>query len=684
MKFARRGLLAITVLAMCAAAADAQQADSIDALIERVTTPPTAPPPNLTSTEKTALKSALASARAGDRARFDSAFALINDIDAKRIATWALVDADGEDMSFFELDQARRDLAGWPRESRRMTLAEQKLADSGLSPQGIVDFFGPDIPTTGEGVLALATAYQAMGREADARALVVNCWRNMIFEADPQAQILARFGQWLSPDDHAKRADLLLYGPQGPAAQAIVNLLPPDQKAVAQARMALRSGARNADDLVSNLPADLQKDGGLIFERVSAARRAGRTTTAFSLARNLPPAPGFDDGDRRIYGERRRLFVLAMQAQDYDAAYYSMAGGGFGPGVNKAEADFFAGWLALTKRDDPATALKYFEGVRQAGTSPLTQGRALYWLGRAAEAAGDSAGAQAYYQEGAQYIGAFYGQLAAEKAGVKTLTLPPEPQPTDADKARFESRPQIRAMRILASIDEIDLFKSFARDVDDNLPSAEEYALMMDMCRDVGQPFTAMMAGRAAAQRGFLLPERMYPLRAVPNVPGAPDPAFVMAITRQESSFDPKIRSSADARGMMMLLPSTAKLVARRLGVPYEAAKLYDADYNMQLGTYHLGELMNQESGSFLLTAVGYNAGPARPAQWTPYCGDPRTYSTDPVDFIECVPFTETRDYMMRVMENVQIYRARLNGGSAPLTLSADLKRGGYNAVAAN
>ena len=133
-----------------------------------------------------------------------------------------------------------------------------------------------------------------------------------------------------------------------------------------------------------------------------------------------------------------------------------------------------------------------------------------------------------------------------------------------------------------------------------------------------------------------------------------------------------------------MLLPSTARGVARRLGVDYVESQLWEADYNMRLGTFHLGELMSDYSGSYLLTAVGYNAGPARPPQWTPYCGDPRGSTTDPLDFIECVPFTETRNYMMRVMENVQIYRARLNGGSAPLNPTADLKRGGYNVVATN
>jgi soluble lytic murein transglycosylase len=168
----------------------------------------------------------------------------------------------------------------------------------------------------------------------------------------------------------------------------------------------------------------------------------------------------------------------------------------------------------------------------------------------------------------------------------------------------------------------------------------------------------------------------MYPVLTPPQVANAPDPAFVLAITRQESSFDPRARSPADARGMMMLLPSTARIVARQMGVGYAEGRLYEQDYNMQLGSFHLGQLVGTFGGSYLMTAAGYNAGPGRPAKWIGDCGDPRGASTDPVDFIECTPFTETRDYMMRVMENMQVYRARLSGGTGPLTLSADLKRG--------
>lgn len=681
MTLLKKALLSAVLIGLGGSVATAQSQDSLGALIDQASAPAFTTPASLSPSDQTALRSALAAARVSDRGRYDAAFSQIGDTEARRIATFALVDVAGERLSFFELDQARRDLAGWPRGARRQTLAEAKIGDAGLAPQAVIDWFGADKPTTGAGSVALGAALIGVNRSDEGQALIRQAWRGQVFEADVQRTALTRFGGFLTADDHAKRADFLLYGPQGPAARDLLPLLSEQDRAIAQARISIRAGQTGA---WTSLSSEAQNHPGVAFERIAANRRAKNVDASLPLAQYLGPAPGFDDGDRRMWDERRNLFVAALRAQNARAAYDSMKDAGFPGGERKAESDFFAGWVALTKLNDPQAAARHFAGIRNAGRTPLTQSRGYYWEGRAAEAQNNKAEADRLYKQGAQFIGAFYGQLSMEKAGIRTMTLPAEPQPTTADRARFEARPAVRAARILAEAGENSLFKVFVGHLDDDLPTAEEYALLMDMTRNYGEPFAAMMAGRGAAGKGFVLPERMYPVRSVPSVPGAPDPAFVMAITRQESSFDPKIRSSADARGMMMLLPSTARGVARRLGVNWVESQLWEADYNMQLGTYHLGELMEDYSNSFLLTAVGYNAGPARPPQWTPYCGDPRQGHVDPVDFIECVPFTETRNYMMRVMENVQIYRARLNGGVADINPSADLRRGGYNVVATN
>lgn len=187
-----------------------------------------------------------------------------------------------------------------------------------------------------------------------------------------------------------------------------------------------------------------------------------------------------------------------------------------------------------------------------------------------------------------------------------------------------------------------------------------------------------MRAVRTAAQHGVVLPERGYPLRSGSVDLAAADPSMVYGVIRQESGFDPHVRSGAGARGMMQLMPVTAKILARRMGEPYSADMLDDADYNIRLGSAYIGSMIEDFGGSLVMAAAGYNAGPGRPLDWASYCGDPRASGVDPVDFIECIPFAETRNYVMRVLEGAQVYRARLHGGSIALTLAEDLKRGGY------
>ncbi|MGI9169079.1 MAG: lytic transglycosylase domain-containing protein, partial [Caulobacteraceae bacterium] len=344
--------------------------------------------------------------------------------------------------------------------------------------------------------------------------------------------------------------------------------------------------------------------------------------------------------------------------------------------VATADAEFQAGWTALTRQKDARSADQHFARLQTIGQSPLTQSRALYWRGRAAEAMGDPLGAQLFFVQAARYETTFYGQLAAAKTGAATISLGHDPVITAADRAAFETREPIRAARLLAQIGAKDGFKTFVGALSTTLPTVSEEALLVDFTRQWGDQALAMRVVRNAAKRDLILPERGYPVHAAPAVQGAPETAFVLGIVRQESSFDPAARSGAGARGMMQLMPATAQTVARNLGLGY--GDLDDPDYNMCLGASFLGQLVSQFSGSYVMAAAAYNAGPGRPSQWSVECGDPRSASTDPVDFIECIPFSETRDYVMRVLEATQVYRARLNGGVAQNTLASDLRRGGY------
>ena len=632
----------------------------------------------LSDADREGLTNGLSAARRGDTAAYEAAVASLADPVARKVVLWAMIDANGEKLAFFQLDQARHDLAGWPRGQRRQIAAEKTIETSGLDPARIVAWFGGAEPASPQGAMALAAAYQQLGRKQEAHDLIVRWWRNRSFEAEAQRSMLSRFSAEFTTDDHIKREDTLLYGQQGPAAHDMLALLPADRQALAEARMALRNDSSRATSLVGALPASVSSDPGLAVERARYLQRRNLDQLGLQLISNFPSDPPNEEAASTIWKERRLLINSALRNGDYPAAYAAATHHGMTSGQDFAEAEFYAGWIALSKLHNPAAADEHFAKLEKVGASPITLARALYWRGRAAEAGGDIVGAKEFFAEGGRYYTTFYGQLAAERAGIDKIVLGHDPEPGAADRQRFEGREIIRAARDMAQINDRELLRSFVLAAADTLPNGQEAALLVDLAHGYGDQDLAMRVVRSAAQHGFILPDRGYPLRSPPNAPQGAEPALVFAITRQESGFDPRVRSGPGARGMMQLMPATARTTARRIGEPFRFAMLDDPDYNMRLGSSYLGSMVGDFSGSYVMAIAAYNAGPGRPAQWVSFCGDPRASAADPADFIECIPFQETRNYVMRVLEATEVYRARLSGGTAPISLSADLRRGGY------
>lgn len=653
--------------------------------VDNVPSPPAVTTPALpyatagvSSADMAALQQGLKAVASGDQSGAEAARAQISDPIAQKILRWAEADKLGDRMAFFELDGARRDLAGWPHAGARQGFAEKALETAAYDPDRTIAWFDGAPPQTAEGAIALASALQAKGREAEAKTLVQHWWRDRLFDAPVQARMAARFGTWLTPEDHNRRLDTLLLGPHGPALQAMLSMVAADRQLMAGAAMAMRSDSGSSAAKYSAVPGDLINDPALAVERAAFLKRHNLEELGFERVKYFPSAPQDEDSAKRLWSVRKLYFNAALKARNWVVAHQSLDAAGFPAGEHHAESEFFAGWIALTKLHDAADADQHFAAVASAGSSPITQARSNYWRGRAAEAQGDATKAQAFYQEGAKHLTTFYGQLSAEKAGMKTLKLGPDPVPTDADRQRFEARETIRAAKLLLQIGQKDLARTLVLSTAQTLPNGEEYALLTDMARNGGDMDLSMRVARLGAQHGYIMPDRAYPVVAMTSDPGSAEPAFVLSITRQESNFFPYARSNANARGMMQLIPATARHDAARLGLAYSEARLWDASFNMRVGAYELGQMVDTFGGSYAMAAAAYNAGPNRPPQWVMDCGDPRATGADPLDFVECIPFTETRDYVMRTLETMEVYRAKLNGGSTPLTLAEDLKRGVY------
>lgn len=641
--------------------------------------PDTAQPPPLLvpQSQGALLRDALRAARSGDAQTVRALNERLQDPIARKIALWQLIDSAPTRLDFTSLNGALHDLEGWPRGWRRIFGAEKTIEAASLSPQSVMDWFAGRDPDTVEGAMALAAAYQSLGHADEAKDLIRHYWREHIFEVEAQNRLLSRFGGFLSAEDHAARLETLLYAQQGPATRAMMELTDADHRTLAEARIALRGERNDAPELVMRVSHDLSLDPGLAFDRARYYRRKNLTALAAEMLKNFPAdTPDKADVADFIWSERRALMLSLIRAGDTEGAYAAATDTGLKAGPALVEAEFYAGWLALERMNNPVLADKHFATLLGVAQSAIGLGRGYYWRGRAATARGDNAAANAFYTKGSAYLTTFYGLLCAEAAGRTDVALGKDPEPTAVERKMFEGRDLTQALHRLAEIGEREAFRSIALAEADLVTSPGELALLVDLARQKGDQELALRVARAGNTHGLILPERAYPVRDTPQPPGAAEPAFMLAITRQESSFEPRARSSVGARGLMQLMPATAQGLARHLNLHYSPLLLDEPDYNMRLGGVYLGSLVTRFGGSYIMAAAAYNAGPGRPADWINGCGDPRGGAIDPLDFIECIPFTETRAYVMRVMENTAVYRARLHGGTAPLTIAEDLKRG--------
>ena len=379
-----------------------------------------------------------------------------------------------------------------------------------------------------------------------------------------------------------------------------------------------------------------------------------------------------------MWTERKLMILNLIRDEDFETAYELAANNGMTEGVDFADAEFLAGWLALTKLDRAETAYDHFERLQDGVSTPVSLSRAKYWQGRAAEAMGELELARERFIAAAEHPTAYYGQLAVLALGpdAAQIDLPPDPVPTEAEREAFEERESVQAIRLLAEVDADYFFRVFIYHYDDEMETPIEQAMLADLALEFFRVRQAVRAAKAGRMQGMILAERAYPVIDLPeNAPIVPEAALTYSVIRQETEFDSRAVSGAGARGLMQMMPATARQTASQLDLPFNFRWLTDdPNYNLQLGMAHLDEVVNDYDGSLVMALAAYNAGGHRVRRWVESYGDPRTGEIDPIDWVESIPFSETRNYVQRVIENVQVYRARLNDGQpAPLRMESDM-----------
>jgi soluble lytic murein transglycosylase len=633
-----------------------------------------------------AARQGLRAADRGDWSTVRSLIAMSGDANVRGLLLWRLVTADSMPGSFSEHDQALRELRAYPQRRTIRIRAEERIGSAGLTPAAMVAFLtrkeagvDHDGPISGEGKLELAGALMALGRTEEARRWLSDGWRNHRLDVAGQARYLARFSGQLTAEDHDARVDFLLWAERRTQARPLLPLMSPQERDHAQRRMGIQTGEGAV------LFGSAIDDRGIQYERVRDLRRQEQRGEALALLTQIDSRGLPEPGQDALWTERRNLLIEAITTKDWRAAYRIASTHGYSRGERFADGEFVAGWVALRFLNEPQTALKHFTTLEAGVSTPVSKARGSYWLGRTAEALGRPEEAQARYAAAAAFPTVYYGQLAAVRLGrmkgqVARLQLPPERRATDADRIALERHPTMGLVRMLADFGETALFRQFALALDDELTSEGEHQALSEFARARGEPQVGIRVAKAGLNRGVIATEAAYPVIPIPRIVGygQAETAFALAITRQESEFNTRAVSGANARGLMQFLPATAASQARRMGVPHQTDWLISRpEHNLMLGSAHLHDLTENFGGSYVMAIAAYNAGPGRPRQWVQTYGDLRETDLETaIDWVEKIPFSETRNYVQRVLENMQVYRARLNGDNAPIGLAEDLTRG--------
>lgn len=587
--------------------------------------------------------------------------------------TWRrLRDQDGREP--FDAYRAFLDARpGWPERDTLQARAEAQL-DGSIADAAVIAFFAERRPQTQRGRLRLARALQATGRLEEAAAVARQAWQRGGFSESDEREMLDAFGKVLRPEDHRRRMDELLWDREWTAARRLAPFLSSEAKAVMAARIALQGSAKNADALWRAVPAGSRADPGLAFDRLRWQDKRGNAEAVRTILGQKRTQLGRPD---EWWTVRQRAIRERIDAKDWKTAY-ALASGHQMRADDKGypDAEWLAGWLALRFLDSPQLALPHFERMWEVVSSPISRARGAYWAGRAAAAQGKDRTAHHWYRRAADHPTAFYGQLAAVELGfVPDLPGADLPVPGPKLAAELRGRDVARVAELLCGAGLADAAVPFlARLTSDTLAKPTELRVALDIAEDCGRLDVAIRAARNATRDGPVPSAASFPLPrlaelARPSRP-SPEPALVLAVTRQESQFYPGAVSAAGALGLMQLMPATARTVARGLGLPYSRDRLLNnPDYNIRLGRDYLQDQI-QSFGEVAMAVAAYNAGPKRVREWLDTFGDPRGKGTQAmVDWLELIPFAETRNYVQRVLEGRNVYRlllpeARLRGAA--------------------
>ena len=591
----------------------------------------------------------------------------VKDRDFRTLITWMYLKTTGNSATFNDYKKFIERNLDYPRINRIKYLAEQKIYLRNISPTSVINWFEKNPPLGGLGKIKLAEAFLDQGKTEEVKRLIKDGWVTAEIRKNDLGYYRAKFKKFLTSEDHLRRADYLAWEKKYWDLKRMLKYLPSDERALYNARQILMSNSYGVDNAISKVPEHLKNDPGLEFDRLRWRNRRGRLESSLEVL--------FKNSNRTerqmirpdLWWEQRKSVARTLiYKKRYKTAYKISSEHSLSSGPSFAEAEWLSGWIALSFLNSAEYAISHFENFYNNVGYPISLARGAYWLGTAHKELGDKEKANKYFSEGAKYPMTYYGQLSFNeiKPGENFELIDQSNFDKDYEK-EFNKNRLINHVILLKELDSTKYAKDILKHLAAlNIERGSE-VLAAKLSTGIGRYDFAIQISKQASYEKRFFNKYNYPIIATPkeiNNKIMPSSEVVLAIIRQESEFDAKANSWAGARGMMQLMKYTAKTVAKQSKLPYSISRLTrDPEYNIKLGSYYFNSLMEEYNGVYPFAIAAYNAGPNRVKTWRRINGDPSKGNLSYVNWIELIRFKETRNYVQRVLENINVYKYMLS-----------------------
>lgn len=597
---------------------------------------------------------------------------------------WFYLRRNPRDAGYNRLMAFVKENPNWPQVSKIEAAAEAQLLLNGTPIDVIAKHFPHRKVVSTRGWLARARYALAKGDKKTAKARLMKAWLNPVLDKEGEAYAARAFKSLLTKRDHMARMERMILAQKTTSAVRVAKRISNAHVHAAKVARNLIKVQKGSLSSYSKLSKSFRKSIAMRYAVARYHRKKKNRTKALKMLLALPKDTSRHLDHEQWWVEKRliaRYLLGAAYRKHWPKAYRLTSSHGFSSGKHHSEGEFLSGWIALRKLGQAPIALGHFQKMAKGAKTRTQRSRAYYWMARSYLELGNAAAADRAFRKSAESPTLFYGQLSREALGLGRKPIPVRSAKiTPAARKAARNNELVRSFRLLVKAKADRYWYGWLWAMAGEFKTVAELSAVAEIVKkDAGLTASVRFAKRAGS-RGVDIDDWGYPVGALPKWRkiGKPvEKALVYGLSRQESEFHARAKSHAGARGLMQIMPSTGRLIARQYKLRYSVKKLTaDPTYNVTLGAAHLGDLIDNFNGSYILTFVGYNAGPRRAFDWMKDNGDPRMKHVDAVDWVESIPFTETRKYVQKVLQNIHVYRSRL-GARKHYGMTADLKRGG-------